>query len=455
MIRKRDRLPPKTRHRPKTSAGSKGVSLLPVEIELAIEVMPCQAARRIYEPADKKDPCTYFAEWGVYHSYRYKDAGPPPSPGIEHPAVYGGKTFLVPELLSGCRKAPILAVGINPNLPGYWRATRNAINPLLDDVLQYAHYFRYRAVDKLQILPAEYQKLLGSHPDGPMVKRPLTEIGSPVSIATTPVSMYEIYQGLLDSLAERMRWRTHQLRVGEDLSYGNMVACPSAKWLTTRDSSNPKMPVMSPGTVTGIVQNCFHSRRYFLRQLFQSLPCVLIVLSRATADAFLAAMRPNMSGELPASRDDASTWLRKKCYLNFGKTTAGKNLSARVIFAPHATGDPEKFKALREQLVDSLEEEARAGRLKFNSDTGHLARPLGKCEFCTNALYSIGPCDYLSELKPISSAAGRPQSLGAEPIVPPEKAEQQLLLSRFLRKAGKRPRLESLDQSPFVIVGHS
>src|SRR5436190_21077567 len=130
-------MPPKSSRRILAKSTSMGISLLPVEIELAIEVMPCQAARTLYQPADKKDACTYFAKWGVYHSYRYKDAGPPPSPGIEHPATYGGKTLLVPELLSGCRKSPIMAVGINPNLPGYWPATHNAINPLLEDTLQY------------------------------------------------------------------------------------------------------------------------------------------------------------------------------------------------------------------------------------------------------------------------------------------------------------------------------
>src|SRR5829696_3630410 len=102
------------------------VSELPTEVELALEVMPSQAHRRIYEPAETPHPCAYFAEWGVYHSFDYASAGPPPAPGIQQRSVYMGKTFLVPEILSGCRKAPIMSVGINPNLPGYWPKTRNA-----------------------------------------------------------------------------------------------------------------------------------------------------------------------------------------------------------------------------------------------------------------------------------------------------------------------------------------
>jgi hypothetical protein len=93
---------------------------LPTEVQLALEVMPCQAMRQVYEPGAQPHPCAYFEEWGRYHNYDYATADPPDRPGIEAQLVYAGKTTLVLEILSGCRKAPIMAVGINPNLPGYW-----------------------------------------------------------------------------------------------------------------------------------------------------------------------------------------------------------------------------------------------------------------------------------------------------------------------------------------------
>jgi hypothetical protein len=427
------------------------VSVLPTEIELAIEVMPCQADRRIYERADKKHPCASFASWGVYHSYRYKDSGPPQTTGIEHPAIYEGKTYLAPEILSGCRKAPIMAVGINPNLPGYWAGSHNAINPLFQDLLQYAHYFRYRAIEKLQIPEAKYQKMLGSRIDGPQSRDPLTKVDSEIPIEPVTVSMYRIYQGLLDSVAKEMRWASHRLTVGEDLSYGNMVSCPSAKWLTARDKNFPEMPIMSKATVTGVVSECFHMRRYFLRQLFQSFPSILIVLSRATADAFLAAMGPNLRGEVPKPRDSASIWLDKKVFLDYGKAPGGRRLSARVIFAPHATGDPEHFQQMRDKVVKALVEEAHAGRIVLNRKTGHLHRSLGQCEFCTNSLYSIGTCDYLSELKPLSGTTGTPQSLSKTQI-PPEKFVQQRMLKNFVRRAAAAPKTEAVSSSPFRIL---
>jgi hypothetical protein len=432
-------------------AAKRLISVLPTEIELAIEVMPCQADRRIYERADKKHPCAYFASWGVYHSYRYRDSGPPQTTGIEHPAIYEGKTYLAPEILSGCRKAPIMAVGINPNLPGYWAGSRNAINPLFQDLLQYAHYFRYRAIEKLQIPEAKYRTMLGDRKDNPQIRDPLTKVDSEIPIEPATVSMYQIYQGLLDSLAKEMGWASHQLTVGEDLSYGNMVGCPSAKWLTSRDKNHPEMPVMSKATVTGVVSECFHLRRYFLRQLFQSFPAILIVLSRATADAFLAAMGPNLRGEVPQPKDSAASWLDKRVFLAYGKTPEGKRLSARVILAPHATGDPEHFQLLRGKIMKALVEEARARRIVLNRMTGHLSRTLGQCEFCTNSLYSIGPCDYVSELKPLSGTIGVPQSLSRDQI-PPEKTVQQKMLNNFLRRAASTPRTESLSSSQFRIL---
>ena len=91
---------------------------LPVEVELAYEVMPCQAVRIAQEPGKQPHPCSYFRKWGTYHSYDYTEDVPPPGPGIVHKTRYVGRAPLVPELLSGCRKAPMMALGINPNLPG-------------------------------------------------------------------------------------------------------------------------------------------------------------------------------------------------------------------------------------------------------------------------------------------------------------------------------------------------
>ena len=293
---------------------------LPTEVELAYEVMPCNAMRVAQEPLGAPHPCSYFRKWGTYHSYDYATAGPPPSPGIVHETVYVGRSPLVPELVSGCRKAPILAVGINPNLPGWWANRRNSLNPTFDEVKQYAHYFRYRAVDKLEVPKAKYTEFGGSAADTPFSTFELGVEAGPdgqrkIPVKLQPQSMYEAYQSLLDGLAEARGWAGHKLTVGEDLAYGNMVACPSAKWSTVPTA---EFPAMSEGERKGIVGECFHERRYFLRQLFQSLPHAVLIFSQATATAFIAELKDRFVAGNPEPGESLTDLMQRTIRLQYG-----------------------------------------------------------------------------------------------------------------------------------------
>lgn len=445
---------------------------LPAEVQLALEVMPCQAMRRAYEPGAQPHPCAYFGEWGSYHSYDYATAGPPSQPGIAQPAVYAGKTALVPEILSGCRKAPIMSVGINPNLPGYWPSSRNAINPLFEDFLQYAHYFRYRSVAKLAIPRAAYDELRGGREDSPANREPLTEPGTPIPAELAVMRMYTSYQSLLDGLAATMGWTGHALTVGEDLSYANMVACPSAKWVVKPDPRNPELPVMGQERMRGIVHECFHDRRYFLRQLFQSLPVVLLVFSESTGREFIAAMRGRFTAGEPRAGERLEDLLQREIRLGYGQAADGEPLTARVVFLPHASANPEEFERFKGPVIGILAEEARAGRLILSSQTGHLARPRGGCVFCANDLYRIGPCDYAEELRPLAlDEAGAPELTAAgeaRGAIERENAEQERLLREFLpprapaeglgatRSPAGEPELLGVDEPdspPLVLLG--
>src|SRR5262245_15197317 len=426
-------------------------NLLPTEVELVYEEMPCNALRCAQHPGPNAHPCSYFLKWGRYHSYDYETAGPPLKPGIVQRIQYVGRGPLVPEILSGCRKAPIMAVGINPNLPGWWPLSRNAINPLFDDYKQYAHYFRYRATAKLQIPKPKYEGFGGNTPqDAPLTTstppEPSTsELNVPVDshgCRTIPVerqalAMYENYESLLKDLALAMGWPGHKLAIGEDLSYGNMVGCPSAKWISRPDPDDhgvPRMPPMTPQELEGIVRECFHNRKYFLRQLFQSLPTVLLVFSQSTADAFITEMQGRFSMGDPKPGDRIDDLLQKTVRLKYGARDDGTPLEARVIFSPHITGDPADFGAARQRVLDQLVEEAHLGHVQFNVATGHLTRPAGSCVFCT--FLDIGPCDYQTELKPLKPA---PILTGAAPASPvpdltADKQEQRRLLEDFLSK---------------------
>jgi cytosine/adenosine deaminase-related metal-dependent hydrolase len=406
---------------------------LPTEVQLALEVMPCQAMRRVYEPGVTPHPCAYFGEWGFYHTYDYPAEGPPATPGIEQPAIYRGKAALVPEILSGCRKAPLMAVGINPNLPGFWPNTRNAVNPLFEDFLQYAHYFRYRSIAKLQIPRDTYDELRGDREDSPTDREPLTEEGETIPVEPAPLTMYRAYQSLLDGLAEQRGWADHRLTVGEDLSYANMVACPSARWVVNAGAGTGGMPVMGFQRMRGIVRECFHERRYFLRQLFQSLPAVLLVFSETTGREFIRAMAGKFSMGEPQPDEDLDELLEREIRLRFGTTSSGEELSARVVFLPHASANPQAFDQFRGAVIDILAEEVEAGRLVYDPATRHLRRPQGGCVFCSNTLYRIGPCDYEAELRPLAPEGG--PGLLADDMdvgVLEENSEQERLLEAFL-----------------------
>ncbi|CAN5455429.1 hypothetical protein BH10PSE14_BH10PSE14_30750 [soil metagenome] len=408
------------------------VKSLPVEVELALDVMPCQAMRRSYDGAPQPHACAHFAEWGVLHSYDYEGAGPPAGPGIVQQSVYAGKRPVVPEILSGCRKAPILAVGINPNLPGWQARDRNAIHPYFDDYLQYAHYFRWRARDKLRIPQSEYDTLLAGREDGPSIGTPLIDKGKPIDVELSPVTMYRQYQTLLDGLAERQGWHDHHLAVGEDLAYANMVACGGARWTTQLRPGEDDMPLMGEARARLIVDECFNKRMHFPRQLLHSLPAAVIVFSQTTADAFIARLGRHFTTGNPVPGEKLASLLKREIRMKLGEAADGSVIDTRVIFSPHASSNPQDFAEARAAIIGHLSDEATKGRLTLNAATGHLGRGRGGCQFCENALYSIGPCDYRDELRPLAAENVILADAAAEPSTAAERNEHLRLLADFM-----------------------
>lgn len=409
---------------------------LPTEVELAYEVMACNAMRVAQEPTAKPHPCAYFRKWGTYHSYDYT-VEDMPRRGVVDEVNYVGRAPLAPELLSGCRKTPLMAVGINPNLPGWWATKRRSLAPLFDDYKQYAHYFRYREVSKLQLSKADYLAYGGGPDDTPCSKVeldvPKNERGEhPVKVEPQPQQMYEAYQRLLDSLAETMGWHDAELTVGEDLSYGNMVAMPSAKWTTEANPKEPSLPAMSKEERDGIVSECFRDRRYFLRQLFQSLPSVLLVFSQSTANAFIPELGERFSAGAPKPGEPLEELMKREIRLRYGETPDGREIGARVIFAPHITGNPAQFAKARAHVVEQLVAEAHAGHFAYNPATKHLTRPAGACVFCP--MLEVGPCDYVDELQPLAAA---PQLTADSPValLQEEKQLQQSLMAGIVESA--------------------
>lgn len=405
------------------------VSRLPTEVELAYEVMSCNAMRTAQEPLGTPHPCGYFRKWGTYHSYDYTIEGAPKERGVVHEAEYVGRAPLVPELLSGCRKAPIMAVGINPNLPGWWPNRRRSLNPLFDDFRQYAHYFRYRAVDKLELSERDYLAYGGGDHDTPFsdfeLQVPAGDDGvRRIKLRLQPQRMYETYQALLDALSEEMGWQDAHLAVGEDLSYGNMVASPSAKWTTFPSRTDPSLPPMTEDERDGIVSECFRERKYFLRQLFQSLPAVILIFSQATANAFIEELKERFTTGDPKSGDPLRELMNREVRLRYGDQGA-RELDARVIFAPHVTGNPQEFAEARDRVVSQLVEEAQANRIVYKATTGRLGRPPGACVFCP--MLEIGSCEYEEDLAPLSDAPRLTADSGVADLQEEKRVQSEML----------------------------
>ena len=222
-----------------------------------------------------------------------------------------------------------------------------------------------------------------------------------IPLQLQPQRMYETYQALLDSLGEAMGWTDHEFKVGEDLAYSNMVACPSARW-TTRPTSDPLLPYMTVDERRGIVTECFRDRQYFLRQLFQSLPAILLIFSQSTANAFIGEMQDRFIEGDPEPGERLEALMQRTVRLLFGDMSDGTPLTARVIFAPHITGNPDDFIPARARVVEQMVEEAQAGNVVYNTATRHLRRPRGACVFCP--MLQIGDCDYTDELTPLTDA---------------------------------------------------
>lgn len=405
---------------------------VPTEVELVYELMPCNAMRVAQEAVTKdKHPCAYFREWGTYNSYDYAKPGAPLERGINQKCNYVGRAALLPEMLSGCRKTPILAVGINPNLPGWWEKTRSWVSPLFDDYKQYAHYFRYREISKLAIPLDDYTNFGGPPLPSPFDDAELNVPAGAEGQRAIPIEeqaqgMYRAYQGILDDFAKEMGWNDHALVVGEDLAYANMVACPSAKWTTVKNPDDPKLPPMTTKQRNGIIDECFDERQYFLRQLFQSLPSVILVFSQSTANALIGALKGRFSMGNPQVNEPVTKLIERDIRILYGEA-GGNVLDAVVLFAPHPTGDPANWKIARPKFMQRMAQLGASGRLALNPETKHLARTQGSCVFCT--MLEIGKCDYINEIRPLET----PPHLraAAAPSEAPDKPLQNALLESF------------------------
>lgn len=345
-------------------------SRTPSEARVVWETMTCRGMRNYYERSEH--PCRWFSQFGPFHAYdiSVEDEKAGSIGGVD--AFYVGQRYQIPELLSGCRKAPIMSVGLNPNLRAVTQPWR--IYPYFDDIQQYAKHFRYRTTFKYSIEDEFYEAHLTADGSAKL------EEHQPIPLKKEHVSMYLEYDKLLKAFQQRIGITGASLSLGEDVSYYNFVACHSPRW------------DMDQETETGIVQECYYLRRFFLGQLVQSMPKVVMIFGKAVMRSFVANFYNAFDKDnVPDPGQIYSDILQNN---NYVMRIGGERV--RVIFSPHPTGARPWYVRLgaEEKIVGALAEEYSAGNLIYDAEIKHFKRTKGACKFCDNDVFFIGKCRY-------------------------------------------------------------
>lgn len=256
-----------------------------------------------------------------------------------------------PAALYGCRKAPIMLIGINPNLPGHfvfpratdgetWRSGSYRLAPFFASDAAYAEHYRFGPKPVLQVpdataleglLRQEVSSLLMAEKAGQLVGGDGAGAGSfrqvaqrcarlelkfddgsaqvhdltwprneNLAVVRRKFAAGEVVAGRIDAgvvgrtvdaepgpkldgyyaranmLLEQVgkRFAGSSLKLGEDMSLHDAVACASPRW----DSA--EMPLES------IQELCVRGHRWLHRQVEQSAPQVIVIAGRTALELF-------------------------------------------------------------------------------------------------------------------------------------------------------------------------
>ncbi|UCE27477.1 MAG: hypothetical protein JSW52_01625 [Candidatus Coatesbacteria bacterium] len=404
---------------------------IPDEVRLVAEVMSCYAVRCFY---DYRHPCSYFKRWGRYPSYDWATDAEEDELRENYggsataTAVYAGRRYLVPELLSGCRKAPIMMAGLNPNLPTFFKNNDRYIYPYFDDIFQYAYHFRYRTAYKREITKGFFEdhktKRLYKYPAGykgdDVQMRPRLSLrrGSNVETEISYVRMYLKYAGLIEGLRQEVGLPTYgeTIRYFDDFSYYNMVACPSPRWDAGSfgeggfDDEDDKQSV---------TDECLRDERrgYFYFQFLQSKPKALVVFGNSMRDNIIPVFDGFFLGTAP-ERVRSISKLMKEGPFYIQITEGDIEFKTRLIFSYHASGAPAWFNKSRPYVIDALAEEYSIGNIRPNTASDGFLRTPGRCFYCDNSLFrAAGGCVFKDAFEEDVDATARALATGTAPAM--------------------------------------
>lgn len=386
----------------------------PLEVKLAFQVRSCGTCS-FFWPQEKQ-----IQPYGPYTAFDFDVDVPYPATPVSgsgsSPWVTGRTrppSFPNGEIVDGCRKAPIMTVGINPNLTAFlpgqtgtaWSYPNFSSDNDTNAWAKYAWYYRYRSVFqerftldfvKKFILPQgriivprsghivsatrlddspEWKiairydgdsdditiTLPGKLGDFPYVLlfdpfppknvfaagdiiagRLAVPGGIQVEVMQQPQSYYMQFVPVLQKFQDTLYRDGHQnasLRIGEDVCQLDMVACASPHW-------NKGYLGGTDESVFKIVDNCVTQNAWAIKQIVQTRPAILYIVSESTWSMFRSAFGSHIQRDQPLSEHPADkdfTLLRETtdpdhpCYLVFDVTIDGRHYSSktRLVITPH------------------------------------------------------------------------------------------------------------------------
>ncbi|MCH3917275.1 MAG: hypothetical protein LKE40_07405 [Spirochaetia bacterium] len=374
---------------------------LPVEVSLVNEVKKC-------------NDCPWFwggiPPYGPYPAIDWKGLLPKglccsqPSSSETTPVKWTeadavGDRLPEPAVLKGCRKAPIMTLGINPNLGAYFAGPGGAVRcyPSFARAANYAYYYRHASVFQECLDEGTIHSWivegteLKARSDGWLVavergtdhrwlcltvryvgektpvyyemtwepgmravvltavsREDIVESGTPAfskgtvlaaKIQSKPkagVPVYVTGSGyylrLLPVLAECKRRfglpdTAPDFSIGEDISMYDMVGCASPGWSDKYDIPR-----------SSIAARCVGEKDYVLRQLLQSRPAVLLLVSTSALEMFTQSFA-DKGGHLTFSAENRDVYdlLKETCLRchYFIYENGDVSYRARVIVTPH------------------------------------------------------------------------------------------------------------------------
>ncbi len=408
---------------------------LPKEVCLVGEVKKCRKCQWFWGPVPPYGPFPAF-DWEQEFPKAFLNQ-PEPSMDVKPikwtQATTRGDQAIEPGVLRGCRKAPIMTIGINPNMTAYFASQHSATwaYPDFQKEQTYAYYYRHATIFQESVSQGDVRSMivpgteLFAEEDGVLVsvnrsqshRWLLMEVGyktkgvqryemawSPsertvilvgesfkkgdcllANIVSEPGREVDIYangtgyyQRLLPILADfksAIGQADSAIAIGEDISMHDMVACASPGW-------NPRYDI----PMERIAHNCVNEQQFLFDQLLQSRPAVILIVSTSSLEMFAGSVKA-LGGSLSLDYQERDVFdlLRETCEReHWVKVVKGEqSFTARFIVTPHFSYQDnfvpqarfaltawEAFEKVYPNTVQLLKEENRVGKV---DDHGFLS----------------------------------------------------------------------------------